>query len=109
MSGSVSYHLFSQTDVRFCIVGWNADENEIHAAKVEELRQYAGRAISAGLTVEEVKADLLDASGALFEGVDVALLPRDGKRDMVTIVAIAAGRSDCLQGRPAAGRAVYGA
>lgn len=97
MSGSVSYHLFSQTDVRFCIVGWNTEENDLHAAKIEELRQYAGRAVSAGLTVDEIKDDILNASGSLFEGVDLAVVPREGRRDMVTIVAIAAGRTESAE------------
>lgn len=97
MSGTVVHNAFSQTDVRFCVVGWNSVQNDDNAAKIEELRQYAGRAVSSGLTTDEISSDILEASGALFEGVDISLIERPGRRSMVSVVAIAAGGSRCIE------------
>ena len=97
MSGTVVHPIFSPADVRFCVVGWNAAENDTHAMKVEELRQYAGRAQAAGLTSDEITCDLLDAGGALFETIDVTMVDRPGKRSMLSIVAIAAGGRTCIE------------
>lgn len=98
MTGLINFPSTSRFEARFCVVGWNAVENDRHESELMRLRQYAVDAAAAGIEADELTLDILDASGSLFQSVDISYIRKDGGRTVVSVVAMASGTSGTSAG-----------